>query len=191
MSCQQKVQILANELTRRLMNIDKNKNQQAEFNKVVDQMTRELKNSEYSHRTAREIITSGIRCWKVRITRRLNEGQGIYRAASTTLKTRTRKKIMAKENWYKQQQNTNNEKTTKTTNQNGKNKTTKTTKTKQKQQQEQAQNTTTRAVMFIPHTPSSTLAKLLKENEEKLEKLTNTRLKIVERTGTKLVDLIT
>ena len=77
-----------------------NKNQQAEFNKVADQMTRELKNSEYSHRTAWEIMTSGIRCWKVRTARRINEGQKIYRAASTPLKTRTRKKLLAKENWY-------------------------------------------------------------------------------------------
>ena len=173
------------------MNIDMNKNQQAEFNKVANQMIRELKNSEYSHRTAWEIMTSGIRCWKVRTARRIDEGQKIYRAASTTLKTRTRKKLLAKENWYKQQQNANKETTTKATQYNGtksgKNKTTKTTKKKQKQ--EQVQNNTTRAVMFIP--PNSTLAKLLQENEEKLEKLTNTRLKVVERTGTKLVDLIT
>ena len=45
--------------------------------------------------------------------------------------------------------------------------------------------------MFIPYTPDGTLAKNMKENEEKLEKLTGTKLKIVERTGSKLVDQIT
>ena len=45
--------------------------------------------------------------------------------------------------------------------------------------------------MFIPYTPNGELAKILRDNENKLEDLTGTRLKIVERTGTKLVDLIT
>ena len=45
--------------------------------------------------------------------------------------------------------------------------------------------------MFVPFTPGSLLAKQLRENEEKLEKLTNTRIKIVERTGTKIQDLLT
>ena len=45
--------------------------------------------------------------------------------------------------------------------------------------------------MFIPYTPNGELAKILRDNENKLEELTGTRLKLVERTGSKLVDLIT
>ena len=48
-----------------------------------------------------------------------------------------------------------------------------------------------RAVMFVPYTPNGKLAKLLRENEEKLSELTSTKLKIVERTGTKLQDILT
>ena len=45
---------------------------------------------------------------------------------------------------------------------------------------------TIKAVMFVPFTTNGTLAKLLRENEERLEDMTGTRLKIIERTGTKL-----
>ena len=191
-SSQQKIQILANELTRRLLNINIENNKQEEYNLVVEQLTRELKNSEYKYETAWEIIISGIRCWKRRVTQRQENGQELYRSAAKTLRTRTRKKLLTRENWYKTENNENNtEKTmsrtsgnTNNTNNNMKNK-------KHKKQEKQAQNTTLRAVMFIPYTPNGELAKILRDNENKLEELTGTRLKLVERTGSKLVDLIT
>ena len=46
-------------------------------------------------------------------------------------------------------------------------------------------------VMFVPFTTGSELAKKLSENEEKLAKLTNTKIKNVERTGVKIQDLLT
>ena len=45
--------------------------------------------------------------------------------------------------------------------------------------------------MFVPFTPGSELAKKLRENEENLHKITGNKIKIVERAGTKLQDLIT
>ena len=45
--------------------------------------------------------------------------------------------------------------------------------------------------MFIPYTPGSELAKKWRENEENFSKITQNKIKIVERTGTKLVDLLT
>ena len=47
------------------------------------------------------------------------------------------------------------------------------------------------AVMFVPHTPGSELAKLLRANEEKISQITKNKIKIVERVGKKLQDLIT
>ena len=55
--------------------------------------------------------------------------------------------------------------------------------------QKTPEKTVTRAVMFVPFTPNSELAKLLRENEAQLEKITGTKLRIVERTGVKFVDL--
>ena len=45
--------------------------------------------------------------------------------------------------------------------------------------------------MFVPFTPGSELARLLRENEEKLVKLTGCKVKIVERTGIKIQELLT
>ena len=59
MSSQQKVQILSNELTRRMYNMQQDKNPQSEYNAVIYQMTQEVRTSEYNYITARETITSG------------------------------------------------------------------------------------------------------------------------------------
>ena len=102
MSSQQKVQILANELTRRLYNINKNEIQQQEYNDTINKMTQELKNSEYKYKTAREIIVSGIRGWRTRGIRRAQNKQEYYRPAHTTTRAREYKKLVARESWYKE-----------------------------------------------------------------------------------------
>ena len=189
---QQKIQILSNELTRRLLNVNKNMNEQAEFDKVVNQFCQEARNSGYTHFTTKEMVISGVRAWKGRLSRRKELGQEEYRNATSTLKSRTRKKLVSRENWYKTQ---------------GKPKKTENKKTiglpggpralgpmeklgKDKKNEDSDKNTI-RAVMFVPYTTNGTLAKLLRQNEEKLVELTGTKLKIVERSGTKLVDILT
>ena len=101
---QQKIQILSNELTRRLLNINKNENGQEEFTRVTNEFVQEAKNSEYEQKTTREIVISGIRAWKNRLTRRQEQNQEQYRPAHKTIKSRTRKKLLSRENWYKKQQ---------------------------------------------------------------------------------------
>ena len=98
-SVQQKIQILSNELARRLGNVNKNNTNQQELNKIVEQLTQELKNSEYSQQTAREIVVSGLRCWQTRLRRKEIKGQEIYRPAHKTLRKRTYKKLMERETW--------------------------------------------------------------------------------------------
>ena len=46
------------------------------------------------------------------------------------------------------------------------------------------------AVMFVPYTPKGELARRMREVETDMEKHTGIKLKIVERSGTKLIDLI-
>ena len=47
-----------------------------------------------------------------------------------------------------------------------------------------------KSVMFVPYTKHSELATRLREDEEKMEALTGYRIKIVEKGGTKLVDIL-
>ena len=142
MSKQQKLQILANEMTRRLSNINKKRIKQEEYNRVVDQMSQELKNSGYTRKNAVEIISSGIRGWKARISRQEKAGQDMYRNAARTLTSRTRKKLISRENWYKKNKNTEadntkqikTQKNRKTENKNKKNENNKQHKTQELQQ---------------------------------------------------------
>ena len=64
-------------------------------------------------------------------------------------------------------------------------------KTKCTSTEEQDQGKPVKAVMFVPYTVGSELAKRLRDAEGKLETLTGYRLKIVERAGTNLVDILT
>ena len=47
-----------------------------------------------------------------------------------------------------------------------------------------------KAVMCVPYTAHSELAARLRENEEKMQGMTGYKLKIVEKGGTKLVDML-
>ena len=174
----QKIKILSNELARRLGNINKNNTTQQELNRVVDQLTQELKCSEYSQQTAQEIITSGIRCWQTRIKRKNQKGQEQYRPAQSTLKTRTYKKLMARETWYKNKQEHDQDNTPQE-NMPPKNKQDQkihqkppkkprtSTQTQEEQEHQIKPESKIKAVMFVPFTPGSELAKLLRENKER------------------------
>ena len=188
---QQKIQVLSNELTRRLLNINRQENDQPEFDKTIDKFTQEAKNSGYNRNTTREIVISGIRGWKNRLQRKQDLGQEEYRSAKNSLQSRTRKKLLSRENWYKKQES-EPEKQDKNYKTNGlpggpRALGTKTSRDKNIKQDKNM----IRAVMFVPYTPNGELAKSLRQNEEKLSELTGTKLKIVERTGTKLQDILT
>ena len=183
MSNQQRVQIMANELTRRLWNVDKNSNPQSEYNRVCNQLTQELRSSEYNHFTARQIIVSGIRGWKKRMEVREKNGQDMYRPAHKTAKARERKKLLERETWYKEKEQESNEGEDKNSPRSNKRKSS-------MRGQEKRQEHPIKAVMIVPFTPGGELAKKLRENEEKLSNLTKNRIKIVERAGVKIKDLL-
>ena len=103
MALQQKFQILSNDLTRRLSNILVEAVSFQEILGVIDQFSQELKSSGYCVKQAREIVMSGVRGWKARARKRELRGQDFYRTAQSTLQERTRRKLMEKETWYKDQ----------------------------------------------------------------------------------------
>merc|ERR1711954_208280 len=46
------------------------------------------------------------------------------------------------------------------------------------------------SVLFVPRTPHSELAKLIRRGEHTISKLSGYKIKIIERCGSKLVDLL-
>ena len=161
---QQKIQVLSNELTRRLLNINRQENGQEEFDKIINQFTQEAKNSGYNINTTKEIVMSGIRGWKSRLKRKQDIGQEDYRSAKNTLQNRTRKKLLSRENWYKTQDPDTKDKNYKN---NGLPGGPRALGPRANGDKKNIQDKKLiRAVMFVPFTPNGELAKSLRQNEE-------------------------
>ena len=104
MSKQQKFCILANELTRRLLNTDIEKEEEEverEVTKVIEHYTSQLKNSEWGMKEVREIVVSGFAGWIRKRRRREENGEELYRSAAASLPARVRGKLTGKESWYR------------------------------------------------------------------------------------------
>ena len=103
-----KYSILSNDLVCRLSNIGENM-LEAEKIKVVNNYSKKLFVSGYNRKQSKEIIVSGIRGFKNKKKRAAAEGRSIYRRAATTLKSRLRKKLTEKTNWYKRKRSPDDE----------------------------------------------------------------------------------
>ena len=127
--------------------------------------------------------------------RREKRGQKQYMEAMETLEKRTNDKLLEKTSWYK------GDRKRKKDNKESKYKyKAPTTKRRQRAGQQHQQgdakragntkNSKVKAVMFVPFTKHSELANRLRENEDKMESMAGYRMKIVERGGCKLVDML-
>ena len=97
----QKMQINSNELTRRLSNIQVESVERKEILEIVEQYTKEVKNSGYTCSQAKEMICSGIKGWQSRFRKRKRNNQDFYRLAKDTLEERMKKELTEKETWFK------------------------------------------------------------------------------------------
>ena len=79
MGRRQKFCILAEEVTRRLYVTEDREGE--DVTKILEQITRQLKNSGWGKVEIREIITSGYRGWRRRLDRRIEESGERYRSA--------------------------------------------------------------------------------------------------------------
>ena len=187
----QKMSILSNEMVRRLSNINHLGVEKEEILKVGEQFIRELKVSGYNRKEAREIVVSGMTGWQRKIKRREEDGGEMYKNARSTLPKRCRKKLLEKTNWYKKRKRDSEddgEKYLEDGERRGGGR--KKIKKERINKQRMDDGNKVKAVMFVPYTTNSELAKQLREAEEKLLNLTGYKLKIVERAGTKLEDML-
>ena len=93
--------ILSNEIIRRLSVIDMEHHGPGEVMEVLEEIIQEMKSSGYKREKIREMVIDGVKGWKRKIERRRLNGEDLYRTAKKTLKTRIRKKLTEKENWFK------------------------------------------------------------------------------------------
>jgi hypothetical protein len=169
----------------------------SEILEVGEKFIQQMKNSGYGQKQTREITVSGLKGWKNKIKRRAKEGKGFYRTAKSTLKTRVKKKLLEKETWYKQpkrkhQEDDSDLEEEEERKQQGKGKKRKKiTQEETQHENETEQRNKVKAAMFVPFTVGSGLAKQLRETEYKMEEMTGHRLKIEERAGIRLEDMLT
>ena len=95
-----KIQILAQDLIRRMQNICDSVSQ-SERNSVVNYYTDRLFRSGYSQSQVREIIISGLVGNERKVARAARDKVPLHRPAAVTLKTRLHKKLTQRENWFK------------------------------------------------------------------------------------------
>jgi hypothetical protein len=179
----QRLAILSNELVRRLNTIH-SEVREDEMVKVVEQYVRQLKTSGYGRKQAREIIISGVIGWRRKLERREEAGQKQYLEAKETLEARTDAKLLEKVSWFK-----GNSKR-KLANQKSKFQYQPPAKKMRKEKKEGKSSKAIKAVMFVPYTAHSELASKLRESDASMEERTGQRIKIVEKVGIKLVDML-
>ena len=185
MGKKQKFCIQANELTRRLQNIDEEDEEVAETEvvKTIEDYTRQVKNSGWDRREAWEMVTSGYAGWIRRKRKRLREGQDTYRSAAASLPSRARRKLVGKEEWFRQKKERENDEFD-TYERKGKKRKRDTNEGTEEDEVKVV------SVMFVPFSTNGELARRMKEAENELGKQMGVKIKVVEKTGTRLVDLL-
>ena len=134
---------------------------------------------------------SGLVGWRRKLERREKRGQNQFMEAGETLEKRTKDQLLEKTSWYKPNEKRKAENSESRFQYNPPNK-------KRRRCMEGKTNINKKdtarnkikAVMFVPFTKHSELASRLRDNEEKMGKQTGYRLKIVEKGGKKLVDIL-
>ena len=158
--------------------------------------SQEMKSSGYTREKTREVVIGGTKGWKRKIARREAKGQEFYREATKTLKGRVRKKLLERETWFKEKDDEEEdlpEGWTKNNRDRGgwKHDENNPEGWKKKENKKMRRFEIVKAVMVVPHTKNSELARRYRKNEFAMEKITDWRFKIVERTGRKVQDILT
>ena len=99
-----KIQILANDLVRRLLNTKRQLAWQFKT-AVIDDYGQKLLNSGYGRAQVVRIIVAGIKGYERKVQRCVKEGRQLYRTAKESSASRSRKKITEKSEWFRIQKN--------------------------------------------------------------------------------------
>ena len=148
-----KMQILSNDMVRRLASTDRRQGRKA-ICKVIDQYAQKLLTSGYSLEQVRRIIIKGTRGWERRRKKAGTEGRkSVYRTGKESAPGRYRKKLLGKTEWYKTRRNNDQKDGTDQTLKAGSGGGTNTqTGTGRKSRRKEQVELKTRAVLFVENT---------------------------------------
>ena len=174
MSENPKMQCLANDLVRRMMNTKEDRPDSFRAT-IIDKYGVKLMTSGYSKEQSRRILVSGMKGYLRKKERRKQAGRGgrIHLTSQESQQSRIRKKLIGKSSWYKSRK-----KEDPPHHQGGKG-------VPGKMKKDVAA-LKTRAVLFLEQTPQGELARRIKEQLQNLEPTLGYRIKVVERSGKSL-----
>ena len=170
-----KIQVLSNDLVRRLKNNSEELGMGAKI-EIVDRYTQKLLNSGYRGEQLRRIVINGIKGYENKVRRCREHGVKLHRTSTDSQGARVRKKLLAKTNWFK----------------------------KRRKQEDQDLNTRRsgcgvkgaprrgsteleqKTVLFVEQSPGGELAKRIRESLRRMENTLGFKVKVVERTGRSL-----
>ena len=175
----QKIQILSQELVRRLFNTKETLNKEYR-SLIINEYTQKIINSGYSSDQVKKIILSGVKGYfgKVRRRRKDQVGKRIHRTAQESGGSRWKRKLLGKTTWYRSKRKKDGEETTPSSRIKG--------RSVKEVQHKGEEDLKTRAVLFVPQTPMGELATRTREVLERMKEVMGFRLKVVERAGVSL-----
>ena len=192
---QSKFAILTNELRRRFSMMDEGIEINEKLEKI-DHFSQQLINSGYSWRQIREVVVSGMKGVVKEEARRREGGFKKYRTSAESLQSRIKKKLTENTQWYKRQRE--NGEDIRVGKEEGEEKVRSWKEWRRKKPisnrnpkiPKVERDDKLEGILFIPHTEKSELSKRIRSKLEMLEKLSSLSIRVVERTGEKLEDIL-
>ena len=161
--------------------------------KHIDHFTNQLCNSGYSWQQSKEIIVSSLKGIKRKSEKRKESGEKRYRTAEESLEKRLEKKLTENTEWYKtvkeKEENDRDVKEKKTSGFRMKRRKSNWIK-KLKETEKEMETGMIKGVLFLPYTANSELAKRVREKLELYEQFSNLKIRVVEKTGERIVDAL-
>ena len=145
---------------------------------IVNEYHRKLERSGYGQDQIRSIITAGLVGFERIIQKATKNGTNINRSAKEGASDRYRKKLLSRQSWFKKKGNKD------------RNKNHNESKRKKQRNEETKREVPVVSVIFVSKTKHSLLARKMKEAEGTLSKLTKERIRVVERSGKTISDLL-
>ena len=185
-----KISSLTQEVIRRMVNTCGDM-EQGERNAILESFIEKLKVSGYKKAQIKEIITCGLKGYQTKIERADREGRALHRGAAQTIGKRQKKKLLEKTQWYRRKRTEEDEAEAEMT----KEKTRRTDWNKKKTEKkmekiEKMEKMEIKSVLFVPRTRNGELAKRLRQEEEQLSRMTGYKVKIVERGGMQVKNIL-
>ena len=170
---QAKIQVVSNDLVRRLLNNSEDLGRGAKV-KIVDDYAQKLANSGYRGEQLRKIITNGIKGYEGKVRRCREQGTNLHRTSVDSQGARVRKKLLARANWFKSKKRREDQPKTNA----GQGATNWGSRS--------GRDIEIKSVIFVEQSPGGELARRIRETTRSMEHILGFWVKVAERTGCSL-----